>query len=966
MTRTLITRDLAEPSGAEFDASVDVYNDTDVVATLGTIHGTFPKRPVGPSTDPDNDDGWSFALGSAGGWYEKQADSTWNTGFQVSEWWWFNSLSTGSASHYFRMLNSTRTVSPGNPYSHVRLNGDATIDVNHPGTGVVSTGFSIPIREWFEFSFAFRGGENQARLLMRSANDSSWTEIYDFSPIAFTLDDFRGGKESIPSGGTMQGRARLGGISIYSIDSINDALVVDDSIGAPPPRRHHWWINSSTGDDNNVGSQARPWASVSKANTEITNVGILPTALDRASVDDALATIRDAPTNADHVGNDAALESALDAFYLPADVLHIGNADFGDDAIWVRTDGLVVTSDGGTPELRKTLDAALWTPHATHADVYQISDSNALDTVVWEDNKWMTRTDFDTDDATSIANLAAGPFSAWYVATDGLTVYVKAGADPATSGRVYTRSRKRATSGEGTSAILVGARDVQVRDMTLSGTCLADSETGDGIQAYCVQWGPNAGGICESRDITVDKGGKHIHGVTNVAANSAMLRRRVTYGSGTPYAGILSWTTDVDFSGSSEAACYYYDCKAPLGIIGEIGQVDGDPNRSGPFYTSHGSSFDWCKQINCDFGRGTYFDQGVFPSGFTMVDVRSGGSSISGGWASPLVADRCRSDDAPFGTWANAPDMTLTNSIMVVNRTVTSQGFTKINGDAFIQGCTIDTRGNASSDDVSLKSLWDAEDTTGQFDFHGDLLINEKGFGILANGPNRTVSSDYNVLVYETDVRLSTEWDGLGSFDTFAEWQARGHDLNSELVNNTFGLKLLEDYQPGPLSPLDDFTPVEEVPSVEGTLDYNEEKRPTSGAITTGAKEAMFASENISPVRGETITIRKGYDYTIPGVTAIVIEEASVNEWSPEWLQADSFRFHAFSKDPCDESVIDVPAILNTPDIDGIRSFTIEIERESTEDIATGIYSYQIYGRFEAADDESYLIEGTMHVKPGR
>lgn len=837
MTRTLIMRDLAEPAtpGA-FDASVDRYTGGSTVPTLGTVQGTWDKRPGGPCENPATDDGWSFKP-SVGAYYDKYLPTAQKTAFQLSEWYYIDSMSSSSTAHFWIALQEWRDFGAGALNNFLKIRADRTIKGNIPGVGTdVDSGHLVPLREWFELSMVYHAATVFNKYLMRRAGESEWTELFSVqnnnSPTLFV----RGGTQSQ---GTHQMSCRCGGISLYSIDAVADALVVDDSIAPPPKRRRNWYVNAATGNDNNLGDEGSPWLTISKANTEMDNLGIMPTDPDSTGVDAAMVAIRDAAVEADYAALDESLETALDAHYADCDVLHIGNADFADTALVVTQRGMVVTGDGGEPAVRATIPAAAWST-TSRANVYSTPCNTA--NVLWEDNKWLGIQLFTVSESATLDALALRADGTFHC--DNSFLYLKTDINPATSGRVYTRSRYRSTSGLGTSAILVQAKDVQVRDVTIRGTALADRSSGDGIQAYCLQWGDQATGICEARDIVPDKGGKHILGVTTNLNGGTFLRRRVTYGTGTPYTG--SYSTDVDFSGATSSTCraYYYDCEQIAGTVGVVGSVDGNPLVGGKnFYESHGQPWDFMVMANCRFGRGSFFDQGLFQgtAGLTLILVDSGGGLS----ACDTRIDRCKADYMPFGIWTGSSDCVITNSLIIPRISVTANGFSTMTGSLTVQGCTIDCRENISSDNAQ-KSIWNGNSATGTIDFHGNLIINSasKSFGIIASGENKTISCDRNVYLYPGTARLSTVFDSSGSWDTWAEWQARGHDANSINVNSDFGLAVGADYVPEYYSPIVEWLPIADVPLLVGTDDYAGVVRPDD-LLTVGALEMAVGLQQV-------------------------------------------------------------------------------------------------------------------------
>lgn len=122
--------------------------------------------------------------------------------------------------------------------------------------------------------------------------------------------------------------------------------------------------------------------------------------------------------------------------------------------------------------------------------------------------------------------------------------------------------------------------------------------------------------------------------------------------------------------------------------------------------------------------------------------------------------------------------------------------------------------------------------------------------------------------------------------------------------------------------------------------------------------------------QGPPLAILTGYDYTSPADTALTVPEAAVDDWTTEWVAADSFRCDirwAAEENKCSGNYfLDVAATLNPADAEGLRSFTIEITREQNIKLLPGMYRYSIYGVFAAADDHGIGIEGTMTVAKGK
>jgi hypothetical protein len=579
--------------------------------------------------------------------------------------------------------------------------------------------------------------------------------------------------DGVGTGGPYSWLGRVGGVSLCSIGSLADVSMPTNAV-ALPTTPTTWYCNPATGNDNNDGlSPATAWASISKINAEFRNGGIMGFAHGMAGGD---ALVIDGTTT---------------------------SLDLGAAALEIKRQGAKVTLIGSEPIKAWREINRSWALSSGCVNTYETTDSGSSDLtgiVVWEDDKWMNHPTGSNFAAvkTSMESTAGSFYS------DGTKIYLHPFDDtnPATDGKIYTRSRYRtANSSSGGSAILVEAPDVLIDAITPQAkiwkTCLARSTDNDPYNGYILQWDGGSGGSNKVSNLTFDYWSKHGEGRTCAVSNMFVTRENITYGQGSTYAGFGGQTGAVDYAQGTGVAGngYLYKNCRQLKTSGLIGSTDGQVLSGHNSWVSHGSY--------AAFSSGA-FEDCYFASGITEYASNNSisllRSTVGGGVTNcTVIANQCVILNIPI-----APDSgtsaTMRNCILKMTGNITNVHLGYLYGTIVMEGCVVDFQGNPSG--AGAAGLWGRK---------GPCSVTVRNTLILSDAVNRSLLFGFrasDTLVFANNAYANGASTVVFSYNdgstisdrTLDQWQTLGKDANSFLTTPSAAIGT--DYRPIQGSPL--------------------------------------------------------------------------------------------------------------------------------------------------------------------
>ncbi|HTD66609.1 MAG TPA: hypothetical protein VK846_08785, partial [Candidatus Limnocylindria bacterium] len=337
---------------------------------------------------------------------------------------------------------------------------------------------------------------------------------------------------------------RIGAVSLYSFEDWNDVAYPSELIEPATPRT--WYVNPATGSDANSGvSPALAWQTAGKLNEESATCGIFS-------------------ANSFSQGDTVIIDTSgalLDASHT--------NLAF-------TTAGMNVKATNGVFWTAK-LDVSLTNDHfVAHSlpNVYQITIPSAefafgqSNIVVWEDEKWMNHPPGAT--FTSVSNALTTNAGCFW--TDGSIIYVHPFDDsnPASDGKVYTRSVARSTDGF-LAGISLAAANINIRDIRAGKTCMVRATDNlDALASYVVSGEGGFGGTSILAHCELFYGSKHILGLVGDANNSDITIQDVQAEQGSPTASQSPLVSFMSGAAKSNNVHRYVNVRVskPSGLIG--------------------------------------------------------------------------------------------------------------------------------------------------------------------------------------------------------------------------------------------------------------------------------------------------------------------------------------------------------------------------------------------------------------
>jgi hypothetical protein len=446
----------------------------------------------------------------------------------------------------------------------------------------------------------------------------------------------------------------------------------------------------------------------------------------------------------------------------------------------------------GTGEIQAwtTISAGSWSgPVAGTTKVYQatLSETN-LSAVLWENDKWMNHcTGANLAAAQACLESTAGSF--W---TDGTTMYGHPFGDtnPASDGKVYTRSYYRAT----VSAVQLLVPDVHVSGLRVRKTCVADKSTNDPGVNYCLQGQSGFGGTSLIENSYFDYGSKHIVGFTDNNANSRVTISNVRVEQGSPYASQNPFVSYNGGGSTTDNQHYYVNC-TNLKSKGLVDSTAGTNDTTASFY-SHNSSgsnqYSLVSFTGCNFGGQISCTNAIIALAITSTTFGGGQTSATTVTINHSYLTQQMAFPGSGGT------LTARNCIVVPTQkwggglNLTHD----LNGTTTWEASTFDLRTAALVSGSSGGGLF-KHSTNATLTFRNNtvLLPNNVAYGIFENlTTGDTVTATNNAYYAPSGVISVAYNDGSTTADrSFAQWQTLGKDANSLNVSD---LMLATDFKP--------------------------------------------------------------------------------------------------------------------------------------------------------------------------
>lgn len=563
-------------------------------------------------------------------------------------------------------------------------------------------------------------------------------------------------------------KGRLGAASVYTFDNNDFSDIVYPADVIEPVTRLTWYCDPLNGDDSADGtSPMTAWKTAAKINLESNYAGMLS-------------------ANSQESGDILVINTGG----LPLDL--------DGQALSFSTNGLNVKAVEGQEWVRvksyRSLPNPIWQVTST-PNVFSTTDTQA-DIVLWEDDKFMHHPMGGTFSAVA-GQVSSTPGSFW---TDGSTLYVHpfGSTDPRQDGKRYERSYRFV---EG-SAILLNAANLNIQDIHVGKTCLAEATNNDPIGGYCMGF-TGTSGYTTVKHCYLYYGSKHNIGIVQGNAGDEVLLEDVQCEQGSPYANSGGQTLFVSFNHQPldlNIRHRFIRCRS-VANAGLIGSAAGTMTQSYPVFYSHNmghpgepSQFGAFEFIDCDFGIGNI--QGLSVKRVRVEGTRCGSLSFE----SDVMADRCTFQGMNIATagW-RLTERNCVHEIRGELRRNPAAGYVDI------QACTIDAREiTGIQGGVPQSSLFTRE---GPLDllFKNNLVLmpgDVPAANVFSNVRNTdSLQLDHNAYQLGGSTLFYRFQDGASIEDlNLVQWQERGQDLHS-LTSASFSLNGLK---PVPRSPLID------------------------------------------------------------------------------------------------------------------------------------------------------------------
>jgi len=589
----------------------------------------------------------------------------------------------------------------------------------------------------------------------------SWAPIDNGQIGITTMDQSNAGFIAFDS--TFKGR--LGAPSVYTFaeDDFSDISYPSDLI--EPASRLTWYCDPLNGSDLADGTTpGTAWRTAAKINEESLYTGMLPA-----------SSFEEGDTLIVNTGG--------------------GDLDINGDPLRISTPGLNVRAAAGQEWIRvksyRSLPPGVWQPTGT-PNVFSTTDTQTS-IVVWEDDKFMNHP-LGASFAAVQSQLSSTPGSFW---TNGTTLYVHpfGSTNPMTDGKRYERSYNMPGA-----AFELNAPNLNIQDIHVGKTCLANGVNNDPIGGYCM-------GVSQAPGTAVIKhcylyyGSKHNLGITEGAAGDDLLVEDVQAEQGSPYAGAGGQTLFVSFNGQPadlKIVHRFLRCKA-VANSGLIGSTQGVMTSTYPVFYAHNlgtpgepDQFERFEFTDCDFGSGNI--QGGAVRSVLLERTHCGSVYM----ASMVTALQSEFQGMNVGT--SGYSLTERNCIHRISGTLSRN---PIAGTVDIQGCTFDASQVTDVQGGVFESSLFTRAGALQFIFQNNLVLMPSAVP-LANVFSNLQSADAlqmshnayslgaSTLVYHFNDGTTTQNRSL------SQWQSFGHDAGSFQSTNLN----LTDLRPNPGSPL--------------------------------------------------------------------------------------------------------------------------------------------------------------------
>jgi hypothetical protein len=496
---------------------------------LGTVSGSFVKRPVGPRLTGDGSRGWSaiaggcgsakWSIGTSGG----QADTTYQ--YFVEVWLYVDSYNLDSTDPAVRWLRFLDVRYPGNGSSQwcigVKPDGTWLFTTNDGFTDKIDGTHKLPLRTWVQLRLCFQmraGGfyEYDIQVHWRPLG-GSWTTEFNFTDKITFVSGYDFYVLNAGNGGSACARGCLGMPGLYQTTAASDGLLETPGVVGPDGLPTTWYV-ASGGSDAATGLSGSPW--------------LTPTRLD------------------DAVNSGGGI--------LTGDTIVLDGVVWDGRGIVVphHLDGLTFAFRNNAPVFTKNLATATWALEAGTTAVYSTTHANATDLagcVVIDAGVLLSKLPLNAyaNAAALVAALDATPGSSW---DDGTKLYVHTsdGTNPGTNGRTYRRTAKLTDrdGNAGASAILMHAPG------TIDGGWMlfdfigdASSTDGTGLQTFVTRLA-YASGTYVVRCMITRGWTKHAAPCLTNASDAAFVTEDLIDFGGLPFGGFGAATSLVDYAGA--------------------------------------------------------------------------------------------------------------------------------------------------------------------------------------------------------------------------------------------------------------------------------------------------------------------------------------------------------------------------------------------------------------------------------
>ena len=438
-----------------------------------------------------------------------------------------------------------------------------------------------------------------------------------------------------------------------------------------------------------------------------------------------------------------------------------------------------------------------------HPNVYSIPVFNNAgfgqsNVVVWEDDKWMNRTNAATWAAASNYIVAvAGSF--W---TDGATIYVHPFGDtnPNSDGKAYTRSVARDETGFA-HAINLNGTNIHLYDVYAGKTCMAERTTGDGLAAYVIGTMGNFSGGTDNvvSNCYLYYGSKHVIGFTSDADDQVLHVYDVQAEQASPYASASAFVSFMSGAAKRNNVHRYIRprCDAPIGLIGSTAGQGTVQSVMLSHNTGSGVQY-----------RELSFD-GAMINGYVAFSVCTNAilmNSVVGGYQpNAVVSNLCvRNHFTGIGldlTFNSAPQtLVQSNTALHTNQIVGGQwtGWLLKGTNVTMEFNTFDFRSIPPIFAVQDAGILKRQGDLVGFVFRNNVVMNMTTnnfsvFHAFSSVDSMAISNNVYSLGYSNFVAAFYTNSGVEAYRTFGQWQSLGFDLTSETNAN---VRLVRDYRP--------------------------------------------------------------------------------------------------------------------------------------------------------------------------